>query len=137
MDIPKSIKVGGINYKVELVDFLTHDGVGTKWGECDYQHSVIKIWNGLSAEKQEQTFIHELTHAIAHEAGIDDQDEDLINRFALVAYQVIKENDFSLNKTNGLDVFGKLTLNGVEVCKHGIGNRCMFCKDEANNMKGM
>ena len=92
MTIPSEIKVGGINYKVEIVDHLPHEETGYKWGECDYQRGTIKIWKELSSEKQEQTFIHELTHAIAHEAGIDNQDEDLINRFALVAYMVIKDN---------------------------------------------
>lgn len=90
--IPKSVKVGGVTYNVKLVEYLPHEEVGNKWGECDYQRSTIKIWEGLSPEKKEQTFIHELTHAIAHEAGIDEQDEDLINRFALVAYQVVKDN---------------------------------------------
>lgn len=132
MEIPKNIKVGGITYNVELVEYLPHEEAGNKWGECDYQHSTIKIWKGLSLEKQGQTFIHELTHAIAHEAGIDDQDEDLINRFALVAYQVVKENVESLCKAIGSDVSGDLLIDGNAVCSHGIrsDSRCMFCKNE-------
>lgn len=97
MKIPTKIKVGAINYQVELVSYLPTEDGGQKWGECDYQTSVIKIWDKLSVEKQEQTFIHELTHAIAHEASIDNQDEDIVNRFALVAYMVIR--DFPLIET--------------------------------------
>lgn len=100
MLIPKNIKVGAINYQVELVPHLPTEDEGYKWGECDYQTSVIKIWDKLSVEKQEQTFIHELTHAIAHEAGIDNQDENIINRFALVAYMVIKDFDIKGYKEN-------------------------------------
>jgi len=91
MKIPIKIKVGGIIYQIKMVDYLPTEEAGSKWGECDYQRGIIRIWKGLSREKQEQTFVHELTHAIAHEAGIDNQDEDIINRFALVAYMVIKD----------------------------------------------
>ncbi|HFE9852679.1 TPA: ImmA/IrrE family metallo-endopeptidase [Enterococcus faecalis] len=104
MLIPKSIKVGSINYRVELVAHIPTEDEGYKWGECDYQNSVIRIWDKLSTEKQEQTFIHELTHAIAHEAGIDDQDEDIVNRFALVAHMVISELTLPKTMTNFYNV---------------------------------
>ena len=91
MNIPESIKVGGINYKVEFVEHIPNEETGIQIGECDYLQATIKILDSLCVEKQEQTFIHELTHAIANEAGIEEQDEDLINRFALVAYQVVKD----------------------------------------------
>lgn len=45
-------------------------------------------------KKRHQTFIHELTHAIFHEAGIDDQDEEQINRVAIVLHEVFLDNTF-------------------------------------------
>ena len=51
---------------------------------------VIAIMNNrlftsenLYRNKRKQVLIHELTHAILHEAGYKEQDEDLVNRFRL------------------------------------------------------
>lgn len=94
MKIPAGVKVGGIDYQIEVVDHLPHEDAGYKWGECDYQKAKIQLWKELSKQKRKQTFIHELTHAIFHEAGIDDQDEDQINRVAIVLHQVLLDNKF-------------------------------------------
>ena len=94
MKIPLEIKVGGINYQVELVDHIAYEGEGFRWGECNYQEAKIRIWKELSEQKRHQTFIHELTHAIFHEAGIDDQDEEQINRVAIVLHEVFIDNTF-------------------------------------------
>lgn len=117
MNIPESIKVGGINYKVEFVEHIPNEETGIQIGECDYFQATIKILDSLCVEKQEQTFIHELTHAIAYEAGIDEQDEDLINRFALVAYQVVKDNDFSESyvETKEGRIFFDYANNQIEI----------------------
>jgi len=45
----------------------------------------------LSESRKEQTFVHELTHAIFYEAGVEEQDEDMINRVSLVLHQVLKD----------------------------------------------
>ena len=94
MKIPLEVKVGGINYQIELVDHLPHEDAGYKWGECDYQAAKIRIWKELSEQKKQQTFIHELTHAVFHEAGLDEQDEDQINRVAIVLHQLLLDNAF-------------------------------------------
>ncbi|MET8824195.1 MULTISPECIES: ImmA/IrrE family metallo-endopeptidase [Bacillati] len=94
MKIPSEIKVAGINYQVSIADHLPSEDAGYKWGECNYQDAEIRIWNELSDQKKDQTFVHELTHAIFHEAGIDDQDEDQINRVGMVLYQVLRDNAF-------------------------------------------
>lgn len=91
MKIPLTVKVGGIKYRVELAKHLPHEGEGFKWGECDYQAAKIRIWKELSEQKRRQTFVHELTHAIFHEAGIDDQDEDTVNRVGIVLDQVLND----------------------------------------------
>lgn len=103
------IKVGGIKYGVVVTDKFDmnenekreylRQGIEpdslTKWGEVEYQESEIRIWSGLSEQKKEQTIIHEMLHAIQHEAGIDEQNEDEVNRVALILHQVLKDNDFS------------------------------------------
>ncbi|MGX7299090.1 hypothetical protein [Enterococcus gilvus] len=94
MKIPTEIKVGGILYHVQLVDHIPNEGEGFRWGECDYQEAKIRLWKELSDQKKHQTFVHELTHAIFHEAGIDDQDEEQINRVAIVLHEVFLDNTF-------------------------------------------
>lgn len=90
------IKVGGIVYDVEFKELDAENGIQLGW--CDYAKCKIEINNhNISDQKQEQTIVHEMTHAIIHEAGLDfdDDEEDIVNRIGLVLYQVLKVNDFS------------------------------------------
>ena len=94
------IKVGGIAYDVEFKELDSTDGVQLGW--CDYAKSKIEINNhNVSEQKQEQTIIHEMTHAIIHEAGLDlgDDEEDVVNKVGLVLHQVLKDNDFNWLKS--------------------------------------
>lgn len=91
------IKVAGITYNVGLGEFpqTKNDNI-VKWGEIDYDIAEIKINNELAQERQHQTLIHEMVHAMFCEAGISVEDEeDVVNRLGLVLYQVLKDNDFS------------------------------------------
>ena len=94
------IKVGGIAYDVEFKELDSTDGVQLGW--CDYAKSKIEINNhNVSEQKQEQTIINEMTHAIIHEAGLDlgDDEEDVVNKVGLVLHQVLKDNDFNWLKS--------------------------------------
>ena len=91
MKLPKEIKVGGIKYKVELVDYIDVAGERNFQGMCHFDQAKIEILSSLSDQRKEQTLIHELTHAIFYEAGYDEQDEDMINRVGIVLHQVMKE----------------------------------------------
>ena len=94
------IKVGGMVYDVEFKELDCTDGVQLGW--CDYAKSKIEINNhNVSEQKQEQTIIHEMTHAIIHEAGLDlgDDEEDVVNKVGLVLHQVLKDNDFNWLKS--------------------------------------
>lgn len=88
--IPNKVDVAGIDYTVREVDGLaeSHD----MGGQVIYHKSDIIIDSGMSETKKEQVFVHELTHAIFHEAGYDEQDEDVVNRLSIVLYQVLKNN---------------------------------------------
>lgn len=91
MKLPEEIKVCGINYKVELVDFIDVAGERNYQGMCHFDQTKIEILSSLSDQRKEQTFIHELTHAIFYEAGYDEQDEDMVNRVGIVLHQVLKD----------------------------------------------
>lgn len=91
MKLPKEIRVGGIKYNIDLVKVIDVGGERNFQGMCHFDLAKIEILNSLSDQRIEQTFIHELTHAIFYEAGYDEQDEDMINRVGIVLHQVMKE----------------------------------------------
>lgn len=87
------VKVGGVIYDIEVVEDL--EGSDGDWGCIKYKKAKIQLDSGMNIQIHNQTYIHELTHAILIEAGYSDHDEDMANRIGLVIYQVLKENDFS------------------------------------------
>ena len=95
------IKVGGICYDVEFKELDSMDGIQLGW--CEYAKSKIEINNhNISIQKQEQTIIHEMTHAIIHEAGLDfgEDEESIVNHISLTLHQVLKDNDFGWLQRN-------------------------------------
>lgn len=90
------IKVGSLYYEViEQEYFKSQDDDRNLWGYCDYEQLKIFIRSSLSEQKKKQVLAHELTHAIFHGAGYTEQDEDMINRVAIVLHQVLQENDIN------------------------------------------
>ena len=91
MPIPLEVHVAGIDYTVHYQDDLmrTHNLLG----QVLYAESRIDIDSSMSDSKKEQVFIHELVHAMLNEAGYDEQNEEIVNRLAIVLYQVLKQND--------------------------------------------
>lgn len=91
------LKVGGNNYDVLFTDVVELDGDKNYFGTCDYANNEIKVLNTLSLGRQYSVLIHELTHAIFHEAGYTDHEEDTVNRIAIVLSQVLLDNNALLN----------------------------------------
>lgn len=87
------IKVGGVYYTIEEKPFIEIDGNKNYAGSCTYTKTRIELLETLSNDRKEQTFIHELMHAILNEAGYAEHDEDLVERISIVLHQVINEND--------------------------------------------
>ena len=87
------IKVGGVYYRIDEVDFVEIDGSRDYNGVCWYTPLVIEIVKGLSRQKKKSVLMHELTHAIFFEAGFKQQEEDVIDRVSKILLQVIEDND--------------------------------------------
>ncbi|CQR24606.1 phage protein [Streptococcus varani] len=89
----ENIKVGGMTYIVKVQEhFKSHDDERNLWGYCDYEQQIIYIRQSLSDQKKRQVLIHELTHAILHEVGYKEQDEELVSRFSIGLHQVLNDN---------------------------------------------
>lgn len=88
----QNVKVAGIEYNVQIKELVDNDP--NTYGSCVYHDAHIEIRKGLSRERTEQTFVHELMHATIFEAGYrGDEYEELVERLSVVLHQVIKEND--------------------------------------------
>lgn len=90
MKIPKSVKVGGKTYQVEITDRLTL-GRASYSGEIDYQDLVIRICP-QAQQKMEADFLHELCHAIYDHLGYSEHDEKKIDELAQSLYMVVQDN---------------------------------------------
>ncbi|KIL79575.1 ImmA/IrrE family metallo-endopeptidase [Bacillus badius] len=89
--LPNKVKIGGINYDVQEVRGL--EAEFSHLGQILYTRGVIKVDEELSADRKEQVFVHELLHGVFYEAGIEEQDEDMINRVSIILHQVLKDNN--------------------------------------------
>lgn len=89
----KKIKVCGLTYSVFVLEyFKAQDDDRNLWGYCDHEQQIIFIRKSLSEQKKRQVLIHELTHAILHQAGYANHDEEMVDRFSIILHQVLKEN---------------------------------------------
>ncbi|MER2001229.1 MAG: hypothetical protein ABS862_01300 [Carnobacterium inhibens] len=90
---PKTVKIGGLIYKVEQTrDLQGKDG---DWGHIAYKETAIRLDDNLTDQLANQTLIHEIAHGILVEAGYDEHEEDMANRIGKVLYQVLVDNEFS------------------------------------------
>lgn len=68
--IKDSVNVGGHIYEVEVSpETLLNDG---KCGRCDLANKKIAVSSSQSVSKQEETFAHEILHAMFFESGAAD-----------------------------------------------------------------
>ena len=99
MDIPKTFILMGKTWSVTFKDdlLLESDVLGT----CSYRKNLITLQPAtestpLTSEHVEQTFFHELMHAILYEAGEDcfdpplHQREFLVDRISSLLHQFVK-----------------------------------------------
>lgn len=93
----KSFRIGSVDYNVKEVDGLHSDGQNL-YGLVTYGLCLIQIDSASSDTRKRNILIHEIVHAILFEAGIEEQDEDLVNRLGHVLAQVLRDNDFEFMK---------------------------------------
>ena len=94
MKIPRSVRIGGVEY--EVIDNVSglNDGQNVLAGEINYNDSVIRL-NEVVAGHQMKciTLWHEILHGIRNHAGIEIADEEtVVELFARGIYQVLQDN---------------------------------------------
>jgi hypothetical protein len=95
MKIPKTVRIGSVDYDVKDVDHeMCVDGKSV-CGRITYNESLIEIrTDGFSQQSREITLLHEMVHAISRERGLDwgDNDELYTEELAKSLHQIIKDN---------------------------------------------
>lgn len=86
MFIPSEFTLGGLTWKVVMRKRLK--GV---YGLCDLKKQKIFILDTLPIELKEQTFCHELTHAIQYAMGMHEEshNETYTDAFAMFLHQYL------------------------------------------------
>lgn len=92
MKIPKTVKVGGHIYKVEITKTSEESKGHNNWGRTNHAKLKIYIDRELATSKQEETYLHELVHAIDFHMGTKLKEEQ-VERFSNGLYQVLKDNN--------------------------------------------
>lgn len=98
MKIPKSVRIGGVDYQVELAENVR---IGNEicFGSIDYGESVIAIstTDGTGHQHQCITLWHEILHGIINHACMKlDNEEDVVEVLSKGIYQVLQDNGRSL-----------------------------------------
>ena len=94
MKIPKSVRIGGVEYKVEYEDNLRIDN-NLCYGTISYEDSVIKLssTDGVGHQRRCVTLWHEILHGIREHSGVHIEDEEtVVELFAKGIYQVLQDN---------------------------------------------
>jgi len=98
--IPKTIKIGGIQYTVNIAEHRNADNGDILMGEVTYVDANIYLNEKLQSDVMEQTLIHEIVHVILRHMGRKDLNEDeyFVDALALNLYQVFKDNGWTFGK---------------------------------------
>ena len=94
MKIPKSVRIAGIEFKVEVVPTLMN-GATAAYGHIDYDNSVISLSDTFGTEHQKRCQIlwHEILHGIRENNGMEIENEEaIVDMFAKGIYQVLQDN---------------------------------------------
>ena len=94
MKIPKSVRIAGVEYEIELVQNL-NDGTNMAYGHIDYENSIISLsdTNGTEHQRRCQILWHEILHGIRENNGMKIANEEaVVDMFAKGIYQVLQDN---------------------------------------------
>lgn len=102
MKIPKTIRIGGVDYAVNYEDNVIL-GDNLCYGAIDYEESTISL-SSTRGRHQHQciTLWHEILHGIRNHAGLELKNEEaVVDMFAKGIYQVLQDNGGALFDLKG------------------------------------
>lgn len=90
MRIPKTVKIGGKVYTVEITNKLDLGNANVSAEIC-YSDLIIRV-SPQAQGKMEADFLHELIHAICDHLGYREHDEKHVDELAQALHMVIVDN---------------------------------------------
>lgn len=92
MNIPNKVKIGAHEYDIVFRDDMDDENFGT----CRPTKTKIFIDETVANSQKEETFFHEVLHAIRHQIGQEEKDKDdeekIVQALAHSWYLFLKEN---------------------------------------------
>ena len=82
----KSLRILGLQVKLEVLDSTTDDFGQWDWGKC-----TLSLAEGLESSWKAETLWHEILHAISDRLALD-LSEKQVQRIAAAQFAVLKEN---------------------------------------------
>ncbi len=82
--IPNKFTLAGADWKVVYVDTLN------EMGHCNPETHTVALRGGMSKQATEQTFCHELIHALLFTAGHTNHDEIFVDALGSLMHQWLK-----------------------------------------------
>ena len=82
--VPKGFSLAGCDWTVKIVEDIS------EYGTCDYATQTIRLRAGMNKSLTEQTFAHELVHAIMFSMGHTNHDEIFVDAFGALLHQYEK-----------------------------------------------
>lgn len=99
MKLPEKVLIDDIEYNVEKVSHKdlqvsNEDFKGEYWGDTRYKQASIRICEGMADDEVKITLVHEIIHAILHERGFDQKnnDEEMVDGLAHAFRMLAKQN---------------------------------------------
>lgn len=101
MKLPRTFKVLGFDWKISENADVAFEG--NVYGTTHHQTQQVFIEPKLSLQKQEQTILHELMHAIWWQSGLGKRydkeqtkiEEEVVHTLSMGLYQVLKDNNLT------------------------------------------
>lgn len=100
MTLPKedfTVRVGPFTYAVKYSKLAAT--AGDVCGQTQHQELTILIDPSMAKEQQDQTFLHEVTHACCYVSGLSDRiecaklkEEEIVRQISMTLYQVMNDN---------------------------------------------
>ena len=92
MRLPETVKVGAFVYTIVRETQVRSDDDRRLCGQINYMRQEIHIGDGMAAEQEYDTFLHEVLHAIDHNGQMG-LSEKQIHRLASALLGVLLDND--------------------------------------------
>lgn len=95
MNIPESIRIGGVEYGIVFEPFLSNENGHELLGQIRYQQGIIALSENaeMCHDVACMTLLHEVLHGLARHFDLALEDEEtIVDAFARGLFQVLQDN---------------------------------------------